>query len=166
LGLCATVLRTHFIINDLIFKGDIIEASTLIRKQLETCTRLEELDTKNLEQLKKKTPNVINQFKNAGKRIYPLLSEIAHSGSERIPELIAYQDKNRNLRAVNIYPLYTEDLFIIYNMHGYVSLNFLKWYIQFAIKLYDETYDYGNDSEILFLLVSIAEKCGIIENTI
>jgi hypothetical protein len=95
-----------------------------------------------------------------------LLSEIAHSGSERIPELIAYQDKNRNLRAVNIYPLYTEDLFIIYNMHGYVSLNFLKWYIQFAIKLYDETYDYGNDSEILFLLVSIAEKCGIIENTI
>ena len=38
LDLSASFFRTHFVINDLLLSGDIIEALTLIRKQLENLT--------------------------------------------------------------------------------------------------------------------------------
>jgi hypothetical protein len=80
LSLSASFLRTHFIINDMILNGDLIEAFTLIRKQLEALTRLHEIDDKPLLKLLKKTPNVINLFGEGGKKIYPTLSEIAEEG--------------------------------------------------------------------------------------
>lgn len=72
--LSTSFIRTHYLINDLFMQGDIIEALTLIRKQFETLARMHEIDSKPLLKLHKKTPNVCNIFKKAGKVIYPRLS--------------------------------------------------------------------------------------------
>ena len=73
LGLSASFIRTHFLISELFMNGDILEAITLIRKQLESVTRMYELDSKPLQKVLKKTPNVQKIFRNSGKKTYPLL---------------------------------------------------------------------------------------------
>ena len=62
ISLFTSFIRTHYLINDLFMQGDIIEAITLIRKQFESLTRLNEIDSKPLLKLHKKTPNVCNIF--------------------------------------------------------------------------------------------------------
>jgi hypothetical protein len=42
IGLVTSYVRTHFIVTDLILNGDLVEAVTLIRKQLESVARLNE----------------------------------------------------------------------------------------------------------------------------
>ncbi len=39
IGVSASFVRTHFIVTDLILNGDLVEAVTLIRKQLESLAR-------------------------------------------------------------------------------------------------------------------------------
>ena len=78
LALLSSFVRTHFIINDHILNSDLVEASILTRKQLESLTRLHELDTKIVDKLTGKTPNVQNVLKGPGKQLYPHLSSIAH----------------------------------------------------------------------------------------
>jgi hypothetical protein len=48
ISLTTSFIRTHFLINDLILNGDLIEAFILIRKQFESLTRLHEIDDKPL----------------------------------------------------------------------------------------------------------------------
>jgi hypothetical protein len=43
--LVTSYVRTHFIVTDLILNGDLVEAVTLIRKQLESVARLNELES-------------------------------------------------------------------------------------------------------------------------
>ena len=88
LNLTVSYVRTHFIINDLVLNGDIIEAYTIIRKQLEKLTRLNELDSKPIGKLLRKTPNVLNLFGEAGKGIYPEFSETAHFSHPRVSEFL------------------------------------------------------------------------------
>ena len=88
ISLVISFVRTHFIINDMIMEGDLIEAFTLIRKNFESLTRLHEIDSNPLLKLLKKTPNVINFFKEGGKKLYPTLSEIAHFGTPGVGELL------------------------------------------------------------------------------
>ena len=94
LDLTCSFIRTHFVINDLLLTGDIIEAATLIRKQLEVLTRLIEIDANPLAKLLKKTPNVCNVLNKMGKSLYPELSEIAHSGTPRVGKLIVQNDNS------------------------------------------------------------------------
>src|SRR5690606_9971591 len=84
IGLAVSFIRTHYIINDFIMQGDLIEAFTLIRKNFESITRLNEIDKSPLQKLLRKTPNVINIFNQGGKQLYPTLSEIAHFGTPRV----------------------------------------------------------------------------------
>jgi len=54
ISLVTSYIRSHFLINDMIMDGDIVEATTLIRKQLESLTRMHELDANPLMKLMKK----------------------------------------------------------------------------------------------------------------
>ena len=78
LSVSASFMRTHFIISDLIMGGDLIEAITLIRKQLESLARLNEIDSAPLEKLYGRTPNISSVLKAGRGQIYGQLSEVAH----------------------------------------------------------------------------------------
>lgn len=150
IGICASFLRTHFLINKLIMGGDIIEATTLIRKQLEAATRFSELETKEIQKLTKRTPNVNNESKGVTKDLYSKLSEIAHSGSLDVTLLIARIDSNENISTANIFPFFSKDSLECYKFHAYVAMIFLGKYINFARKLYPE---HDPISEIKMFLV-------------
>ncbi len=87
-------LRLFPLFRSAILDGDLIEAYTLIRKQLEKLTRLNELDNRPIEKLLNKTPNIINLFGEAGKELYSELSEVAHFGHSRVSEFISFETKD------------------------------------------------------------------------
>ena len=163
LSLIASFLRTHFLINDLILNGDLIEAFTLTRKQLETLTRLHEIDEKPILKLLKKTPNVINIFGEAGKKLYPTLSEIAHFATPRVGELLTVFSHKDGRSGPSLVPAYNEDALGCYDRHAYVSIYFSFWFIEFLKKIYGENYDSNKDFKTFMILTGIAEDCGIIK---
>ncbi|MDM1550522.1 MULTISPECIES: hypothetical protein [Empedobacter] len=138
ISICASFLRTHFLINKLIMDGDIIEATTLIRKQLEASTRFSELEKKEIIKLTKKTPNVNNESKGVTKELYSTLSEIAHTGSLDVANLITIIDENEKIARANIFPFFSIDSLQSYKFQAYVSFNFLGKYILFTKKIYPE----------------------------
>lgn len=138
IGLCASFLRTHFLINDLIMSGDIIEATILIRKQLESSIRFSELEKKAMAQLHKKTPNVNNQTKGNIKDLYSRLSEVAHFSTTDVVNLISKLNEEGNINTANIFPNFSSDCLECYKFHFYVVFNFIGRYIIFAETLYPD----------------------------
>ena len=162
LSLVASFLRSHFLINDLIINGDLIEAVTLVRKQLEMLTRLHEIDEKPILKLLNKTPNVINIFGPAGKKIYPTLSEIAHFATPRVGDLINFYSEKDNRSGPGLVPFYNKDAIVCYNQHAYVSIYFCFWFMEFLKNIYKEKYDYTYDNQTFLILIRMAEDCDII----
>lgn len=162
LSLSASFIRTHYLINDLIMNGDLVEAFTLIRKQLESLTRLHEIDDKPLLKLLKKTPNVINLFGEGGKQLYPTLSEIAHFATPRVGELLTVMNFEDGRVGPSLYPTYNVDALACYDRHAYVSLYFAFWFIEFLKKVYGDNYNSELDEKTFFILTRMAEESGII----
>ena len=160
LNLTISYVRTHFIINNLILDGDLIESYTLIRKQLEKLTRINELDNKPIEKLLKKTPNVINLFGDAGKLIYPELSEVAHFGHPRVSEFLSFETKDGK-KGPSLFPSYKKSAIICYDRNAYVALYFVSWLIDF-VKENNKNYDNKKDVETFLLLEQVALDCNII----
>lgn len=161
IALSASYVRTHFIINDLILHSDLIEASTLIRKQLESLTRLLELDDKPLQKLMRKTPNVINTFKKAGKQVYPHLSEIAHFASPKPSELLHVMELSEGMVGPSLMPAYIESAHGCYDLQALVSFYFLFWFIEKQRQFYEEFT--GNAEErLLVAAFKTAIDSGII----
>jgi|APLak6261669087_1056070.scaffolds.fasta_scaffold11999_1 hypothetical protein len=149
ISLSASYVRTHFIINDMILHGDLVEANTLIRKQLESLTRLHELDAKPLQNLTRKTPNVINTFKKMGKQAYPHLSEIAHFASPKAGELLHVMEKEGDLIGPSMIPVYTDAAHGCFDMQALVSFYFLFWFIGKQREFYEA---FGGEAEEKLLL--------------
>jgi len=162
LYLSASFIRTHFIINDLIISGDIIEAATLARKQLENVTRLVEIDEKPLDKLLRKTPNVFDTLKKMGKSIYKELSEIAHFGTPRVGELIKTESSEDDKNGPTPLPLYTTKLNEIYKIHCAISIYFVFWIINFLKGVYKDSYDSESDEMTIFDIFQVAKREGII----
>lgn len=163
ISLAISFVRTHFIVNDMIMYGDLIEAFTLIRKNFESLTRLHEIDENPLLKLQKKTPNVINIFKEGGKQLYPTLSEIAHFGTTRVGELLTINSHADGRTGPSLHPAYNVDALGCYDRHAYVSIYFSFWLIQFLKAVYGSKYDHQKDETTFFIMTGIAEDCGIIE---
>ena len=162
-SLSASFLRTHFIINDMILNGDLVEAFTLIRKQLEALTRLHEIDDKPLLKLLKKTPNVINLFGEGGKQLYPTLSEIAHFATPRVGELLTVASFDDRRSGPSLHPAYNVDSLACYDRHTYVSLYFVFWFIEFLKKIYGDSYQSDKDEKTFYTMTKLAEESGIIQ---
>lgn len=159
LNLTVSYIRTHFVINKLIEDGDLIEAYTLIRKQFEKYTRLEELDNKPVERIRGKTPNVINLFGEAGKEIYPELSEVAHFGHPRVSEFLSVETKDGK-KGPSIFPTYKESAIICYDRSAYIALYFSAWLVGF-VKENNPNYDGKKDVETFLMLEQMALDCNI-----
>lgn len=160
LNLTVSYIRTHFVINNLILDGDLIEAYTLIRKQFEKYTRLNELDNKPIEKLRGKTPNVINLFGNAGKEIYPELSEVAHFGHPRVSEFLSIETEDGK-KGPSIFPTYKESAITCYDRSAFVAFYFSAWLIDF-VEENNSKYDRKKDIETFLILEKMALDCNII----
>ena len=163
LDLSASFLRTHFVINDLILSGDIIEALTLIRKQIENLTRLIEIDDKPLAKLSRKTPNVINILKKTGKKLYQELSEIAHFGSPRVGALIKIKNENESKCGPSVLPMFSDTLFEVYKQHSFISIYFAFWIIGFLNSVYNDKYAKESDENIMIEIFKKAVSEGIMK---
>lgn len=160
ISLSASYIRTHYIINDMILNGDLIEATTLIRKQLESLTRMHELDNKPLLRLIRKTPNVINVFQKSGKKTYPHLSEVAHFASPKAGELLHVLEDGEYI-GPSLQPIYTELAHGCFDLQVFVSIYFLVWFIGKQEILYPNL-NLENDMSILLSAFKIALEQGVI----
>lgn len=160
LTLISSYVRTHFIINDFLLNGDLVEASVLMRKQLETVARLNELDSKSLIKLLGKTPNIKNVLKGESGKIYGLLSEIAHSSSHRIGELLSVVEDGEKVGVSNL-PKYSEHAHAGWDINTFISFYFLFHFLDCTIEWYPKK-DLTKYSNLLFSTFKIATGNGTI----
>jgi hypothetical protein len=161
ISLSISYVRTHFIINDMIFHSDLVEANTLIRKQLESLTRLHELDAKPLQKLMRQTPDVIRTFKKMGKQIYPHLSEIAHFASPRAGELLHVMERDGDLIGPSMIPVYTDAAHGCFDMQALVSFYFLFWFIGKQREFY-EAFEGEAEEKLLLSALNAAIDADVI----
>lgn len=162
ISLVTSYIRSHYLINDMILDGDVVEATTLIRKQLESLTRIHELDANPLAKLLKKTPNVINCFKSVGKKIYPHLSEIAHFATPRVGELL-HVVEDGELVGPSLHPRYTKSAHGSFDLQALVSIYFLFWLIE-KQKSWFPSIDSTSNMEVLYTTLQIALDSGVISD--
>jgi hypothetical protein len=160
ISLSTSLIRTHYIISDLFMQGDLIEALTLIRKQYESLARLHEIDSKPLLKLHKKTPNVCNIFKKAGKQIYPRLSEVAHFGTPQVGEFLKVVEDG-DLLGPSLIPAYHEYALACLDLNSFVAMHFLFWFID-KQKEFHEDFDGKMEKEILVHITNLAYRLGVI----
>ena len=105
--LAVSFMRTHYVINELIVYSEIIEATTLMRKQLELIARMEEIDVSELEKLDKKVP----QMKHVPwmREYYGLWSQVAHNANMDSLDLLGYNLEDETHKRFYAQPTYTEN---------------------------------------------------------
>lgn len=113
--LIISFMRTHYVINELITYSEIIEASTLMRKQLELIARLKEIDVSELERLDKKVP----QMKHIQwmKEYYGIWSQVAHNASFDSLDMLGFNMEDENHKRFYVQPSYTENTIEAFNMN-------------------------------------------------
>jgi len=160
IALSASYVRTHFVINDLILSGDLVEAMTLVRKQLESLARLHELDDKPLQKLLRKTPNVINTLKAVGKGAYPKLSEIAHFASPNAAELLHVIEDGDKF-GPSMIPVYTKSAHGCFDFQALVALYFLFWFVNKQKTLY-LGFEGSSEEHFLYSALQAAIDAGMV----
>lgn len=113
--LIISFMRTHHVINELIVFSEIIEAATLMRKQLELIARFEEIDDFELEQLHKKVPQM--KYVPWMKKYYGLWSQVAHNASVDSLDLLGYNMDDEIHKRYYAQPTYTENTIETLNMN-------------------------------------------------
>lgn len=160
ISLLTSFIRTHYLISDLFMQGDVIEAMTLIRKQFESLARLHEIDSKPLLKLHKKTPNVCNVFKKAGKMIYPQLSEAAHFGTPNVGKLLQ-EIEDGDLLGPSLIPVYHESSLACMELNCFMAIHFLRWLIDKHKEFYED-FNGKKEESILAHITYKAFELGII----
>jgi hypothetical protein len=93
--------------------GEIIEAVVIMRKQIELLSRLQELVSgQELERLNKKTPNVA-YLKTPLKTTYGDHSEISHSATARIFELLGSISTHDGVY-IALYPVFQGNVYVVF----------------------------------------------------
>lgn len=135
--LIVSFTRTHFIAQDLLGFGELIEAAVLIRKQMELLARLHELaENDSLDSLIRRTPNV----RPLGKQIrclYSVYSEIAHSSNP-----IHLQQLGRveidGVEYTPIYPVYDSNSIVTFQHQVLTVVEFHNWAHPFLSAAYED----------------------------
>ncbi len=159
LALSASFFRSYFLIDELILEGELIEAFTLIRKQLETLERIvtiEKMDFKALEGKVAKIKNIEGM-----KRAYGFLSTIAHFGKFDVIQFLNprfEEDKT----SIHIFPAYQEEAHDAWNIHTGITFGFMAWFIEKIETWYPGT-NLDFEKEYMTYSARIAEKSGVFE---
>ena len=124
--LIVSFVRTHFIAIDLATCGELVEASTLTRKQLELLARLNELrKAESVEKLLKRTPN-LSSLQTKIKELYGSFSEIAHSSTLQPLELLGSVDVQDGSMAA-VYPVFSENAHVALSHLAFCVLEYFFW---------------------------------------
>jgi len=145
-ALLASFIRTVFVSIELIINSELIEAATLLRKQIELIARLRELDKFKHSELKKKnnTPNV-KYLKSNLRKIYSLYSENAHSTTYASHSLLGFYKSTKKKKHV-IYPEFTLNTEVIFDNWLGVFFEFTLWVLDYKAK-YIEGYSQEDEVE-------------------
>lgn len=160
IAIVASTIRSHFVINDLIMNGDILEALTVIRKQLEGIARLNEIDSAPLAKLLGRTPNVKNLFGKQSGAVYGYLSEIAHSASPHIAVLLGVlNDGERS--GPSLTPVFSDHLSAAFEVHWFFALYVLVWITRKLSEWYPG-YDNAGELRRTDAALSLALAIGVL----
>jgi hypothetical protein len=160
IGISASFIRTHFLVAEFILNGDLVEAIVLIRKQLESLARLHELDSKPLQKLTGKVPNIQNSLKAGTRQMYEELSEVAHFSTPRVTTLLHVAERGE-LIGPSLLPAHTELGKACIDMEHFVVVYFIAWMIEKLPEWYPG-YDNSNDRELLGDTIVLALKSGVL----
>lgn len=162
LAIVTSYIRSHFLINDLIMGGDIIEALTVIRRQIEALARLNEADSGPLQMLFGRTPNVKNILNQGSGPLYGYLSEVAHSSSPRLSTLLGIVSDPERIGA-SLIPVFSESLAAAFEVHWFFALHFLAWVIE-KLGLWHREYDNSDDKRLLGEALLLGVQLNVLRN--
>lgn len=158
--LVISFIRTYYVINHLTVDSDLIEANTLIRKQLELLARIEEIvknrEYENPKKLEGKTPNVacLGNIKGS----YGQLSEIAHSAKEETLDLLGVEATEENV-GYQLMPVYSNNTLITFSNQINVTLNFVVEMFRFQEELLGSNTEEEHELELLNSFIELG-KCS------
>jgi hypothetical protein len=158
--LSASFIRTHFVITDLAMNGDVVETFVLVRKQLESLARLNELDAKPLAKLRGKTPNIQNALRGGAGRIYGDLSEIAHFATPRVAEFLHVIERGP-ATGPSLLSVYSERAVACMDLCQFVALYFQMWMIE-KLKEWYPSKDNADLMTTLGITIGNALEAGVI----
>lgn len=161
IGLSASYIRTHFIVFDLVMEGCIIEAMVLMRNQLESIARLNELDSKPLHKLEGKVPNIQNVLNKQSGKIYGHLSEVAHFSKPGVSELMHVVEQGDGRIGPSLYPIYHERNFASSDLNCFLAVYFLAWIIAKLSAWYPDS-DNKKEQELFVRCLRLARECDVI----
>ncbi|QXE87366.1 hypothetical protein KP003_02865 [Geomonas nitrogeniifigens] len=159
-GVASSFIRTHFLAADFFMNGDLVESLLLIRKQLESLARLHELDSKPLQRLEGRVPNIQNVLQGGSGKMYGHLSEAAHFSRPRVAELL-HVVENGDLIGPSLLPVFTERSFACLDMNCFVALYFLAWMVQ-KLPAWYPGYDNTEAQRMVIQGIDLALRCGVI----
>ena len=162
LSLCASLTRCHFIVNDLLLEGSLIEGVTLIRRQLEGLARLYELDNSPAAQLDGQTPQVKRAIGANVGSLYGILSEITHFTRARVGEFLSV-DTDGDLIGPSPLPKFQKEAFACFDRHAYVSFMFASWLHEKQKSAWYPTTDFSSREELLVRTFLVALEAGVIK---
>ena len=118
--LIVSFTRTHFIVVDLIVSSELIDGTTLLRKQFELLARLQELGVaESLDDLLERTPN-LRVLKTDIKKLYGQYSRIAHSADPEPLGLLGRIERHEG-DYTPLYPIFVDNSYVALN-HAFVSV--------------------------------------------
>lgn len=127
-GLVVSFIRTQFVVVRCAEESNLIEGTTLLRKQLEVLARLNEIDNAggSLRKLLKKTPK-LNALKSKVRKTYDSFSEVAHSSVPDHFHLLGAGEEERYRSYMSIYPKFSRNSYVLLHNTGHVFLEFWTW---------------------------------------
>lgn len=141
--LMVSFCRSHFIASDLILGGELVEAAVIVRKQMELLARLNELSAGlDIDKLVRRTPN-IKHLKTGLNRLYSEYSEISHSASPKVMQILGRKDLEEG-SFTPVYPEFQENAYVSMQHLVMSALEYYVWCANFLIDNfpeYDATYD-------------------------
>ena len=145
--LAVSFMRTHYVVNELIAYSEVIEAATLMRKQLELIARMKEIDVSELKRIYKKVPQI--KHVPMMKECYGIWSQVAHNANIDSLDLLGYNFDDETHKRFYVHPTYTENT--ISSLCMSIGL-FEMFAIEIIILMGEMMVDYKSVEEGKFLL--------------
>ena len=159
--LSASFIRTHFLVCNLIMNGDVVEAVVLIRKQLESLARLNELDSRPLAKLNGRTPNIQNALKGGAGRIYGDLSEISHFATPRVADFLHIIERGE-ATGPSLLNVYSERAVACMDMCQFIALYFQMWMVE-KLKGWYPARNHDDLQQLLTVSIATALEAEVIK---
>lgn len=153
LSLLLSFMRSNNSVSKLILQSEVVDAYTLLRKQLELISRFSELDKSSKEALEKQkhTPN-IKETPGMG-TYYGYMSNIAHSMSYKdLRDVFAYEEQIQGEVGLSMQPQFTDYTIDTFCLQCELFFRFSNLMIDFQSKVL-ETYDAEQDVRIFLLIL-------------